>query len=254
MKLLRIATALLVLLPLAARAAGPEAPCDRQASPAYAALNMPPTVALFHASDLQGWQPAACTGWPAASRSKLVIAVAGSFRFAGSIDALLARVAAVSSLARTQYWSTTDKKWRPIAYSASALRGPDPKTKRADFSASELSQGADLYYWDDDSRSGEIVTRMTVRQRTADRAVIATENITPIRQFLITLFPPRSLQTVMFVQRVAPGVWGVYLLSRTSDEASMLAGGHEASYVNRAVAVYRQVAGIRTDAEPPASP
>jgi hypothetical protein len=33
----------------------------------------------------------------------------------------------------------------------------------------------------------------------------------------------------------------------------MITGGHEASYVNRAVALYRHLARIPTDREPPAA-
>jgi hypothetical protein len=66
------------------------------------------------------------------------------------------------------------------------------------------------------------------------------------------MFPAGTLETALFIQRISPNVWGVYLLSRSLQGTSMLAAGHEASYVNRAVALFRQIAGIRTDEEPPA--
>jgi hypothetical protein len=235
--------------------AAPQPPCETaSAAPAFSPPGAAPAVATWHAADLVGWQPAGCTGWSAASadRSKLVVAVAGSFRFDGAIDRLLARIAAISTLRNVQYWSTTESKWRPLAYDASALSGPDAKSRRADFSAAELSNGASLHYWEDDTRSGEVVTRLAVRARTADAAVLTTENITPIRRFMVTLFPPGALQTVLVIRRISPKVWGAYLLSRTSNDSSMLAGGHEASYINRAVALYRQIAGIPTNQEPPA--
>ena len=44
------------------------------------------------------------------------------------------------------------------------------------------------------------------------------------------------------------------LLSRSGEGASMLTAGYEKSYVNRAAALYRALAGIKTDQEPPAAP
>jgi hypothetical protein len=248
------AVAAALSFPVVASAA-PQPPCESAvASPAFPPPGAAPAVATYHAADLAGWQPAPCTGWNAATadRSKLVVAVAGSFRFDGPIDRLLARIAAVSTLRNVQYWSTTDSEWRPLAYDASALSGPEAKSRRTDFTATELSSGASLYYWENDTRSGEVVMRLTVRARSADMAVVTTENVTPIRRFLVTLFPPGTLQTVLVIRRVSPKVWGAWLLSRTSDQSSMLAGGHEASYVNRAVALYRQIAAIPTNQEPPA--
>jgi hypothetical protein len=241
------------LFALGAQAAVPQPPCA--GTPAYPAPGVAPAIALWHASDLEQaqWQPPACTGWPPASRSKLVVALSGSFRFDGKISDLLARAGAISTLAQVQYWSTTDKKWRPLAYGASALTGPDPKSRRGDFTVSDLTKDAALYYWENDTRSGEAVYRLRVYENTPERAVIASENITPIRRFFMTLFQPGALQTVMFIQRLSPGVVGVYSLSRTGPGTSLLADGHDESYVNRAVALYRQLAGIKTDQEPPAA-
>jgi hypothetical protein len=59
---------------------------------------------------------------------------------------------------------------------------------------------------------------------------------------------------VLIIQRIAPGLFGVFVLSRSGAGASILTAGHESSYVNRANALYRQLAGIKTDQEPPAAP
>src|SRR4029077_12201770 len=105
-------------------------------APAYPPPEALPVIAIWHAGALaQGkWQPPSCTGWAPASRSKLVITLNGSFHFDGMMDQLLARIGAISQLRNVQYWSTTDKKWRPLAYDASALTGPNAKDRRADFS------------------------------------------------------------------------------------------------------------------------
>jgi len=144
--------------------------------------------------------------------------------------------------------------WRPLVIDAWALSRPDPRSRRPDFLAAEMTAGRELYYWENDSRSGNIVHRMTVRERSPARTVIAIENLTPVRFFFVTLFAPGALQSVEFVELVSPGVWGVYLLTRTGEGVSALAGGHEASYVNRTVAIYRHLAGIPTDEEPPVAP
>ena len=242
----------LALLPLAAQAAGPQAPCGVAANPSFAAPDAPPAVAVFHASDLDKskWVPSPCTGWNPGSRSTLV--VAGQFRFSGTIDQILARIAAISTLSKVQYWSTTSGNWRPVAYEAAALSGPNAKDRRPDFTAPELKKGAQLYYWENDSRSGEVVMRMSIRERTTNAAVIGSENVTPVASYFITMFPPGTLQGAIVIRKVSDDLWGLYLLSRTLEGSSILAGGHEASYVNRAVALYRQIAGIRTNAEPPA--
>jgi hypothetical protein len=243
-------------LGLGVQAAVPQLPCAGAAALAYPAPEAVPAIAVWHAVDLeQGkWQPPGCTGWPPSSHSGLVIALTGSLRFDGAIGGLLARVGAISALPKIQYWSTTDKKWRPLAYDASALTGPDAKTRRSDFSTADLIKDADLYYRENDSRSGEAVYRLRVYESTPERAVIASENVTPIRRFFLTLFQPGALQSVMFIQRVSPGIFGVYILSRTGEGTSAFADGHAESYVNRAVALYRQLAGIKTDQEPPAAP
>jgi hypothetical protein len=241
-----------VLTP-SAHAALPQPPCTTPAIPAYS--SPAPALAIWHGSELdQGkWRPPSCTGWPPNSASKLVVAVAGSFRFNGFTAQLVERAGAISTLRSVRYWSTTDKTWRPLANDASALTAPDRANRRADFAASELVKNATLYYWEDDSRSGEIVYRLNILENTSDRAVIAIENITPVRKFFVTLFKPGALQSTIFIQRLSAGLYGIYILSRTDEGMSVFADGHDQSFVNRAVALYRHLAGIRTDQEPPAA-
>ncbi len=114
--------------------------------------------------------------------------------------------------------------------------------------------GSDQYYLENDNRSGKIVQRMAVRERMPTRVVISIENLTPVRFLFVTLFEPGALQSVEFLELISPGVWGIYLLTRVGEGVSALAGGHEASYINRTAAMYRHLAGIPTDAEPPAAP
>ena len=257
MRVLRAMLAfVLVLLAPGAQALGPQPSCATAGTPVYPSPDSPPTIIIWPGKELeQGkWHPLGCTGWPADSRSKLIVTLSGSFRFDGPMSALLARVGTISALRNIQYWSTTEGKWGPLSSDASALTGPDSKSRRPDFSPSELVKGADLYYWENDTNTGPAIYRLRVSESTSERFVISSDNVTPIRKFLFTLFKPGALQTVLIIERVAPGIFGVFVLNRSGGGASVLTAGHESSYVNRATALYRQLAGIKTDQEPPASP
>ena len=153
------------------------------------------------------------------------------------------------------YWSVTDKGWRVLITDAVALDGLDVKRRRPDYSPSEMKSGVDLFFAQDDSRSaGTVAYRMRVLEAGADRIVIETENVGPVRAFFVTLFPPGSLRATYFLERRQSGSWDFYGLSGTGEEASALAGGHESSYVNRAVALYRHFIRVPADRDPPAIP
>ena len=236
--------------------AGPQPPCTMVATPAYPAPDSTPLIVIWQKKALEqgNWRPPSCTGWPTELRSKLIVTLTGSFRFDGGMDALLARVGTISALRSIQYWSTTDRKWAPLSNDASALTGPNSNSRRPDFSAAELVKGADLYYWEDDAHTGPAVYRLRVSESASERFVISSDNVTPIRRFWFTLFQPGALQSVLIIEHISPGVFGVSILNRSGEGASALTAGHESSYVNRATALYRQLAGIRTDREPPAAP
>jgi len=248
----------LALLPPAsdAQALGPQPPCAMAGAPAYPSPDSAPTVVIWQGKELEqgNWHPPSCTGWRADSRSRLIITLSGSFHFDGPMSTLLARVGTISALRSIQYWSTTDRKWEPLSNDASALTGPDSKSRRPDFSASELVKGAELYYWEDDTHTGPAVYRLRVSESASERFVISSDNVTPIRRFWFTLFKPGALHSVLTIEHVAPGIFGVFVLNRSGAGASVLTAGHESSYVNRATALYRQLAGIKTDQEPPAVP
>jgi len=257
MKLLLFVLALVFMPTLVvAEIAAPRPPCTIAPIPAYALPGAPPAEQVWQGSDLAraGWAAAPCIGWSPSSRSKLVLALAGSFQFDGTVDDLLGRIGAISTLPGVRYWSTTDRKWRVLIVDAAALLSSARSSRRQDFSAAELASGQEYLYLENDSRSGEVVYRIQVRERSQGHAVITTENLTPIRFLLVTLFKPGALQSVEFIDEIAPGIWGVYLLVRTNEGASWLAGENERSYINRAAAVFRHLAGIPTDQEPPAAP
>ncbi len=127
----------------------------------------------------------------------MVVAVAGSFRHDGEIDALLARIGAISTKKGVRYWSTTDKSWQPLVTDAFALDGPDATQRRADFSASQVAAGQALYYAQNDNRTmGDCVYREQVLVADRKRVMIANENVSPLKKMMVTLFEPGAMQTV----------------------------------------------------------
>ena len=245
-----LAGSLLFLLAGGVQAAEPPVSCNIAGLPADA-----PLIQVWREQELvrAHWQPPACSGWPASSRSMVLVSLTAGLRSGGTMTSLIARLGATSALPGVQYWSTTDGKWGPIVNAASALSGPDPSARRRDFSASEFVTGAQLYYWEDDSRTGSTVYRLTVLERTPDRLVVSSENVTAIRRFYLTMFQPGALQTLFTIQAAGPGAFAVRILTRSGAGSSMFAAGHDKSFVNRATALYRYLAGIRTDQEPPAA-
>ncbi len=238
----------------AAQAAGPQLPCDTSGSYVYPPAGVPPTIGIWHASDLAqaNWQPPGCTGWPAGSHAKLIVTLTGSIHFDGEMDGLLAKIGAISTLKDISYWSAADKAWGHLATDASALTDANAKNRRRDFAGTDFAKGADLYYWEDGASTGATVYRLRVFESTAQRLVISSDNVTTVRKFVFTLFKPGALQSLLFIQRLSPGTFGVYILTRTGEGASILSNGHEEVFINRADALFRQLAGIKTNQEPPA--
>ena len=188
-----------------------------------------PAVGVWSEADLRrlGWRPPPCLHWTP-ERTRLVAALAGQFAHGGSMDELVARLARISALKAVRCWSVTRERWEPLVSDA----------------------GASFRYFEV-GRSGRTIYRMTVHERSADRIVAATENVTPICIVLLTAFEPGALQSVVFVERRGPGLWGYYQVIRATEGANAVALGKDASYLNRLAALYRHAAGIPTDQEPP---
>jgi Family of unknown function (DUF6675) len=226
-------------------------PCEGPPVPPYAPAGQPPATDVWSAGELtrSGWQAAPCLNW-GTSPTKLAAALAGEFRFAGSLDELAGRLARIASLKSVRYWSVSHKAWQPLVSDSGTLDGPDGKA-RPDPAAAELTPGSSFYYFE--VSHGRTVYRMTVQERTAERLVVSTVNVTPIRVAVLTAFEPGALQSVIFLDKRGPGLWGYYQTIRAAEGSSVIALGSDASYVNRLAALYRHMAGIPTDQEPPAA-
>jgi len=202
-------------------------PCESPPVPAYAPAGQPPATDVWSASELarSGWQAAPCLHW-GASRTKLAAALAGEFSFAGSVDDLAARLAHISALKSVRYWSVSRQSWQPLVTDAGALDGPEGKG-RPDPVASELTPSSSFTYFE--VSHGRTVYRMAVLERTAERLVASTENVTPIRIGILSTFDPGTMQSVIFLDKRGSGTWGYYQTIRATEGASALALGSNAS-------------------------
>lgn len=229
---------------------GPQPPCEAAPRPDYGAPGEPPRFAVWRAGEIDPrWRPAACLGWSEADFS-LMVALAGRFADPADGEAMLARFGAVSRLAGIRYWSVTDALWQVLVLDAAALDGPNPARRRADFSPEELRRGGAVYFAERDNRStGAVVYRLRVIEATQDRIVASIENVSAVRWYFLTLFAAGTLRTDYFLERSGPGQWRFYSLMRIA--AGSGGEAYAKSYVNRAAALYRHLAGMPTDAEPP---
>jgi hypothetical protein len=216
----------------------PVPPCNSDPFPPYASLGELTVPQTWTSID---WQPPGCLdAW--APRYKFVIALAGHIA-AADRNELLVRLGSISKMRGLQYYSVTESAWRVLIKDASALSDADPKHSRTDFTAEEVASGANLFFVEEDNRSSHpVVYRMRATHADAGRIVIETENISPVKSFFVTLFPPGSLRAAYILTRLKSADWGLYVVSASSEDASSLVTLAKSSYENRAQALFQFVA------------
>jgi len=235
-------------------APGPQPPCGIATFPPYPDLEKSPVVRVWERGELgRDWTPPACTGWTSSGFTTLVVTVA-RFHHSSGVEGLLRRVGTISERTGIRYWSTTRKRWQTLIINAYALSEAAGDRRREDFSPDDMAEGKSLYFYQEDNLSGKAIYRMSVLSASLDRLVFEIENAITVRYLWIPIFRPGDLQSIYFLERESQGVWRYYNIVRTSRNASPLATGNEASSINRAVALYRYLAGIPTAKEPPAAP
>jgi hypothetical protein len=108
-----------------------------------------------------------------------------------------------------------------------------------------MTAGRDLYFAQKDNRSaGEIVYRMQVRELSATRLVVAVDNLSPVERFGLTLFKRGDLRSLHFLERQDKNVWRYYGLAWAGETTAARLALPQASYVNRAKALYDYLAGL----------
>jgi hypothetical protein len=223
---------------------GPVPPCGGQAPrPAYASDSARPAVAIWDFRQID-WRPPACTGWER-QQDGVLIAVAVDFTFASKTETLLARFGGISALKGLRYWSVSENGWRTLITDAAALEGQDPTRRRGDFALKELRPGATLFFAQSDNRSSaEVVYRMEIKEAGQTRIVVAVENVSPVKEYMLTLFAPGDLKSLHFLDRAGPSAWRYYGLAFARESAATRLILPRASIVNRAKALYAHLAGV----------
>lgn len=244
-----IVVLLSVLIVRTANAADwPRPPCGGSPVPAYpGAIGAP----QLQSQTVTGWIPPICLGWDGPAPT-LLVAIAGRLHEPRGADAVLARFGAVSRIKGVRYWSVTDQAWQILIHDAFAVTDAAGTIRRGDFRPEELRPGVAVYLAERDGRSsGTVIYRMRVIERTPDRIVVNVVNASPVRVFLATLFAPGELQTTYFLDRLGPDDWGYFGLWGVTT--GLLTGGHAASSINRAMALYRHFGGMPDEQKPPAA-
>ncbi len=257
-----LAVLLLVTMALASRLGAsafadtgplPAPPCATDGAEVVPPFADPPTARIWHRPDLAGWKPPACFAWPPLSVN-LVTAVSGQIKSEGGADELLGRFAAVSGWKGLSYWSASDRRWEIFITNSAALADPSPEKRRPDFTPAELKSGADFYFLRSDaSTSDPVIYRMRVAEAAPDRLVVTIGNVSAVRRLIFTLFEAGDIQSTYFLDKIGPGLWGYYALT-VMHEGPMVIGNHDDAVLTRTLSIYRHVAGIPTDQEPPLLP
>jgi hypothetical protein len=179
--------------------------------------------------------------------------VAGRFEHEGSFDALLARAGAFSRQTEIRRWNVKKGRWERQYEAAAALEDPDPASRRPDFGPAEFATGARLHFVQDAMDSlGPIVHEMTMRERSAARLVMTTRNVNKGRVYGWPVIDPGGLEGFFVVEREAGPIWRYYALTRARILVPDAMAPPPEDHLNKAVALFRFIAGMPTDAEPPA--
>ena len=233
----------------------PRPPCDGPVHPAFPLVDALPNVEFWKSQALGAdWVSFTCTGWDGGG-AVLLLGLAGRFTSRRDTDAMLARIGAISDLRNIRYWSVTDRSWNSLFTEATALTAVDPLAIREDFSPSEIRSRMPLYFLATENRVNDrTISRLTLKDIAPDHIVLEITNATPVRWYWFVLMPAHTMRTLYFLDRQADGSWLFYSLARADASSLLSRFVSRASYVNRAVAMYRHLAEIPTDRAPPAAP
>jgi hypothetical protein len=231
----------------------PGVPCEGPLYPALPMLDGSPNVGFWSTEDLGGiWSPPSCSGW-AAAPTTFVVAVSGHFSNRSDVAGMLTHIGTITALTQVRYWSVTDKKWDALFTRATSLRGPQPSAVRGDFSADEFHTGSELYFLSADNRmQKDMVTKVRAVELGPNRIVLEMTNVAPLRWLAFTVVAAGDLQTLYFLDRESAVSWRFYSVTRVLNGGVLSRIVTGPSYVNRAVAMFRHIAGIASDRDPPA--
>jgi hypothetical protein len=199
------------------------------------------------------WSFPACTGWKNSDFTSMVV-IAGRFRFTMGSEGLRGRIGAISETAGIRYWSTTQKRWRALILQAHALQTASQDRPRSDFAPAEIAAGQSLFFIQEDNTFGRVTYRLRIKSVSADHISYEVENASTVRYLLVAaVLQPGDLRSIYFLDSDSADVWRYYAITLAKGRIGLFLKGRHASTVNRAIALYRHIAGIPTDQEPPAA-
>jgi len=213
---------------------------------------MPLTVTVWYTNKLENpWQAPLCMNWPQAPFS-LLLAASGNFEFGGSSTKLATRIGRISAFNTIQYWSVTKKRWRPLILDATALSFTDIDTARGDFSEEELTEGRTYYFQQtENTPAGKIIYQAKILELSKSKLRVQMFNLQPINRFSIEWIKTGEYQSYYEFTKLDGVRWHYFYALRSNAKSWMPIEKYESSYKNRAVALFRFIAGIKTDLQPP---
>lgn len=246
-----LATSLLAAASGAAQPALLEPPCDGvAASPAPAMLESRPAVLGFtDAATIASWTPRECLGWRNGP-ADTVVALAARFEVR-SLDVLLDHFTALSRLSAVRYWSVKLQMWRPLFQSAVPLDGPDPLARRGDFERAEVRPGTPVHVLLDDDLVGPLVMEILIGAFSPEAISISMRNLSPGHRLGMEVLPIDGLAITIFLEKESEIVWRYWSAMRVATELPSFLLPPPAAHANRLAAIFRYIAGLPTDAEPP---
>ena len=254
--MVRLATALLLFgLAAPAPAETPLLPCAGQRI-GFPPVDAEPTIRIFKETDLAGWTPPACTGWPA-EKFEFVGTAAASFRHNGDAIELARRYGAISEYAAMRYFSPSRQAWRELSFEAFALKDANPANKRGDFTAAEFVPGIAHYFWQRGATEAprpfpgsiDLVNRIDVLERTPDRLVVVVTS-EPGTVAVVMRLGRGDIRVVYFLERDenARDVWHYFALTSLAGIAAL---GADNFYRASARGVFRHTAGLPAEVAAP---
>jgi hypothetical protein len=245
----RLITALLLWgLAASASAETLAAPCDGVRI-SFPTVDAEPTIRIFKDSDVAGWKPPACTRWPA-EKFHFIGTATASFRHSGDASELARRYGAISEYAAMRYFSPSRQTWRELSFEAFALRDANPASKRGDFTAAEFVPGIPRYFWQRGATEAprpfpgsiDLVNRIEVLERTADRLVVAVTS-EPGTVAAVMRLGRGDIRVVYFLERDenARDAWHYFALTSLAGIAAL---GADNFYRASARGVFRHTAGL----------
>ncbi len=249
----RVLLALMLALPVAGKA-GTAGACTVTTENASAEARSVPAVNAWYgyAVRARGAVPD-CLDWPV---EELNAAVEANGRFVepGGWDAVLTRLGAISAQRYIRYWSQRRGRWRGLFDDAAALSAPAATATRADFLPAELEAGRTLYLKQrPNGAEQDTVMRLDVLERSPERLVVVMENVDHMPVVFFYSVQPSQTRLAIIIEAESVNTFSYRSVMGLDLELGPFLRRVGNSMRHRSVALFRYIAGIPTDLEPPAA-